>query len=80
VAARVGADQPGRFEPVEDRHADVHQDDAREHPPGEVDRFAAVARLAGHLHLLFPGDQRGEAPADGRLVVGDENADHDPRR
>src|SRR5262249_5362998 len=43
---RVGADQPGRLEPVEDGHADVHQDDVREDPPGDVDGLPAVAGFA----------------------------------
>ena len=77
---RVGADQPCRFDPVEDGHANVHHDDVREDAPGEVDGFAAVAGFAGDLHLLFGGDQCGEAGADGGLVVGDENADHALRR
>jgi hypothetical protein len=71
---RVGADQLGRFKPVEDGHADVHQDDVREHPPRDIDGFAAVAGLAGDLHVLLAGDQCGEACADGGLVVGDEAA------
>jgi hypothetical protein len=32
------------------------------------------------LHGVLCGDQRGEAAANGALVVGDENADHAPAR
>src|SRR6266536_2086096 len=76
----VGADQSRRFEPVELWHADVHQHDVREQSPREVDGFAAIRCLAGDLHPVFGGDGGGEAGADARLVVDDENADHALRR
>jgi hypothetical protein len=49
-----------------------------EHAPGEVDRFASVGGLADDLHVLLCVDERGEAAADGGLIVGDEDADHSP--
>jgi len=78
--ASVCADEPGCFEPVEVRHADIHQHDVREEAAGEVDRFPAVGRFAGELQVVFGGDQGGEAASDGGLVVGDEDAGHGAAR
>jgi hypothetical protein len=75
---RVGADQPGGVEPVEHGHADVHEDHVREGAAGHVDSLASVRGGAGDLHVLLGVDERGEAVADRRLVVGDEDADHRP--
>ena len=77
---RVGAQQPGCFQAVEDGHADVHQHDVWEGSACEVDGFPAVAGFADDLHLLLGRDQCGEAGADGGLVVGDEDPGHAPRR
>jgi hypothetical protein len=52
----------------------------RQDPPRDVDGLPAVAGFAGHLHVLLTRDQGGEPGADGRLVVGDEDAGHAPRR
>ena len=80
LQGRVGADQARCFEPVKHWHTDVHQDDLWEDGSGEIDRLASVRRLAGHLHLVLGGDQRGEAASDCCLVVGDEDADHSALR
>jgi hypothetical protein len=47
---------------------------------GEVDGLASVRRFTDNLHPVFGRDQGGEAGADSGLVVGDEDADHAPRR
>jgi hypothetical protein len=48
-------------------------------PAGDVDGFAAGAGFTGDLHVLVVRNQRGKAGANGRLVVGDEDAGHVPR-
>ena len=70
-----GEDAPGRLEPVELGHADVHQDDGRVEARRLLDRLEAVARLGHDLDVLLVGEQHPEAGADHRLVVGDEHAD-----
>ena len=77
IRARVvgGEDPPGRLEPVELGHADVHQDDGRVEARRLVDRLEPVARLGHDLDVLLAGEQHAEAGADHRLVVGDEDAD-----
>ena len=72
-------DPPGRLEPVELGHADVHQDDGGIEAGGLLDRLEPVARLGDDLDVLFAGEQHAEAGADHRLVVGDEDADRHAR-
>ena len=48
----------------------------RERAAREVDRLAAVGGLPGDEHVVLRVDERGEPLADGRLIVGDEHADH----
>jgi hypothetical protein len=53
---RLRGEQPGGRDPVELRHADVHEDDVG---PMEVDRgehLAAVGGLAHHLQALRAGE------------------------
>ena len=81
AAAVGGEDPPGRLEPVELGHADVHQDDGRVEAGRLVDRLEPVRRLGDDLDVLLPGEQQAKAGAHHRLVVGDEDADaHDPSR
>ena len=70
-----GEDAPGRLEPVELGHADVHQDDRRIEARRLVDRLEPVARLGHDLDVLLAGEQHAKAGADHRLVVGDEHTD-----
>ena len=79
---RVGSAEIRRVasSPSSPRHADVHHDDLRQDAAGEVDGLAHVRRLAGDLQLVLGRDQRGETGADGGLVVGNEDANHAPRR
>jgi hypothetical protein len=48
----------------------------REHPSGEVDSLASVARLTGDEHAVLGVDQRGGSDADRGSIIGDEHADH----
>ena len=64
-----GEDAPGRLEPVELGHADVHQHDGRVEAGGLVDRLEAVARLGDDLDVGLArraacGSRRG--PSTGR--------------
>ena len=70
-----GEDSPGRLEPVELGHADVHQHDGGVEARGLVDGLDPVARLGDDLDVRLAGEQHAEACADHRLVVGDEDAD-----
>ena len=73
----VGEDPPRGFEAVELGHPDVHQDDVRSQRANLVDRVAAVGRLADDLDLRLGVEDHPEAGADERLVVDEQNADHD---
>jgi hypothetical protein len=75
VAAELGH-PPRRLDPVELRHADVHQDDVRLELAGELHRLGAVGRLADHVEVVLGVEDHPEAGADEGLVVGDEDARH----
>jgi hydrogenase maturation protein HypF len=70
-----GEDAPRRLEPVELRHADVHQDHGGPEARGLVDRLEPVRRLRHDLDVVLAAEQHPEARADHRLVVDDEDAD-----
>ena len=69
----------GRLEPVDVRHADVHQDHVRLHAVRGVHRLRAVGRLADDLDVLLGVEDHPESRPNERLVVDDEDADP-PRR
>ena len=70
----VPGQPPRRLDPVEQRHADVHQHDVGAQRARELDRLLAVAGLADDLHLAGRLEHRAEARAHQRLVVGDQQA------
>ena len=66
-------DAPRCLEPVELRHADVHQDHARVEPGRLLHRLEAGARLRHDLDVLLAGEQHPEArraPSTGRRRRG----------
>ncbi len=69
------ADPPGRLDPVEAGHPDVHQHDVRLGQLGLADRGLAVLGLADHLEVVEGAEQRGQAPAYDGVVVGEQHAD-----
>ena len=70
-----GEDPPRRLEPVELRHADVHQHDRRSEAGRLVDGLEPVGRLGHDFDLGIAREQHAEACSDHRLVVCDEDAD-----
>ena len=68
----VAEDLAGRFQPVHDRHPDVHQNDVGPQMPRQADRVRAVGGLAHDLQAGLGGEHRGEALPHHRLVVGDQ--------
>ena len=70
-----GGDLAGRFDPVQLRHADVHQHDGGTKLSCECDRRFAVVGFAAHFEIRLGVQDQGEAGADERLVVGEQNAD-----
>jgi hypothetical protein len=68
-------DLPGGFDPVLDRHADVHEHDVGTELAGQGDRLGAVIGLAENLHVGGDVDENPEPATDERLVVGDDDAD-----
>jgi hypothetical protein len=71
----AGHNLPGGADPVEDRHADIHEDDVGVGGRRQFDRAGAVAGLADHLQAGSGGEQRDQSGPDQRLVVGDQGAD-----
>jgi hypothetical protein len=69
-------DAAGGLEPVDVRHADVHEHDVGLGLADQVDRGRAVGGLAHHDHAGLVVDEGAEPGAHERLVVGDE----DPKR
>ena len=68
----LGVDPPGRLDPVEDGHRDVHHHDVGLELAGQAHGLAAVAGLGDHRHAGVL-----ERPADGLaqelMVVGEED-------
>ena len=69
------ADLARGLEAVEHRHAHIHQDEVRAELPRELDRLAAVARLADDLDPLVCREDRLERLGEQPVVVGDEDAE-----
>jgi hypothetical protein len=66
---------PGRFDPVEHGHADVHEDDVRAPLAADPDGLLAVRCGAANLEVVLCLEQRGEARTHDLLVVDDDDAD-----
>ena len=73
--AAGGDDPPGRLDPVQLRHPDVHQDHVGLELGGQTHRLGAVLGLADDLEVRSRLDDQPEAAADERLVVGDQDPD-----
>ena len=71
----VGDELAGRLDPVEHRHADVHEDHVGSCRRGGADGLARRRRLANDLDLRLGVEDRPEAPAHERLIVADQDAD-----
>ena len=67
---------PGRCEPVQFGHPDVHEDHVRAVPADSGHRDDAIRCLCDDLHIWFGFDQGPQARPDHPLVVGDHDADH----
>ena len=63
------------FDPVEDRHAHVHQDHVRPDRFGLPDSVEAVARLTHDRDRRIGVDDAAQAGTDQRLVVREQHAD-----
>ena len=70
-------DTPGRLEPVEPRHPDVHQHDVGLELAHDPERLLTVLGLTDDLDVLLRLEDHPEPGADQRLVVDDQHADHD---
>jgi len=80
VQPLVRDDLPGGLEAVEHRHRDVHERDVRAVLGGQRERVLPVGGLGDHLDVVFRLEQRPDPAADQRLVVGQQNPDHDGAR
>jgi hypothetical protein len=69
----VGDESLGRLHAVEVRHADVHQDDVGSRDRERLERGAAIAGLADHLHVGLRLDEHPETRPDEGLVVDEED-------
>ncbi len=72
-----GGDPPGRFDPVEVGHADVHQHDVRPQRRGGLDRLPPVTGLSDYLDVGLGIQDHAEAGTDELLIVSDQNAHHE---
>ena len=80
VAGLRADDPPGRLDPVEHGHADVHQHDVGPQAPRLGDRVLAVGRLADDRHLRLALEDLAQPDAHERLVVGDQDASSSDRQ
>ncbi len=76
----VGDDRAGRLDAVHAGHAHVHQHHVGVELAGAADGLHAVRRLAHDLDVRLGLQQRAQTAAHERVVVGDEQADHDRTR
>jgi hypothetical protein len=68
-------DPPGCLEPVDGRHADVHEDDVGPGATRRVDGLGAVLGLGDHVQVVFGLEDHPKPGAHERLVVRDQDAD-----
>ena len=73
-------DLPGRLDPVHLRHPDVHEDDVGPHLPHQTDRLDPVGGLPEHLEIGRGVDEDPETGPHERLIVDDDDTDHDEVR
>ena len=67
---------PGGFQPVESRHADVHEDHVGPELSGQVHGVGPVGRRTDDLDVVAGVEQRLETGADQALVIGEQDPDH----
>ena len=70
---RQGSHLLRRLDPVDDGHADVHQDEIRFKAPCQAHRGGAVGRACHDLDPVHCGEKGGKGVADQSPVVGDED-------
>jgi len=68
---------PGGLDPVQPRHAHVEDDDVWLERARLRECLVAVFGLAHDLDVVFAFEDHADAAANERLVVDDEDADHD---
>src|SRR5205814_9523617 len=69
------ADLLRRLDPVQQGHADVHQDDVRLERLRQLDRLPAIARAPGDANPRVAREDGLERLGEQAMVVGDENRD-----
>ena len=74
--ARALAQALQRADAVEPRHHEVEQDHVGVGARGGVDRGLAVAGLGDDLDVVLEVEERAQALAHDRVVVGEQDADH----
>ena len=79
VSRQLLQDARGRPRTVEHRHPQVHQHDVGPGGERESDRLLAVRGLAHDLEVVEQPEQGDEPVAHERLIVGDEDPDHEGR-
>lgn len=70
-------DRLGGGDAVHDGHPDVHEDDVRGSLRAQRDGRLAVGSLAHHVDVRLGAEDHLQAGADQRLVVGQDDADHE---
>ena len=80
VQPLVRDDLLGGLDAVDCGHLDVDEHDIRAVLCGKRHRLLAAGGLGDHLDVVFGFEQRPDAAADQRLVVGDEDPYHDRAR
>jgi hypothetical protein len=73
VRVRGVEELPGRFDPIEAGHADVHQHHVRAEPPTLGDRVRPVVGLADHLEVVLGIEDQSEPRTHQGLVVDDDH-------
>src|SRR5262245_40796981 len=68
-------DATGRLEPVQPGHGDVHEDEPWPQLVDQLDDLVTVLGLADHFDAGDAGEERADAGADERMVVGQHDAD-----
>ena len=75
--ALVGTDPPGCLQTIDAGHPDVHQHDVGAMLACERDGLGAVFGLTDDFDVVSGVQQHAKAGADQRLIVGEQDADHD---
>jgi hypothetical protein len=72
-AGELGFDDSGRFNPIENRHTDIHQDDVRSVVFDRLDGSKSMSCLGNDLQARCFSKNAADGPSINQAVIGNNN-------